>query len=95
MQDGQPVFPEKVLLERFSEGSEYQAEIKKMHKAFKEQYGHRIPSPAPSSGHGDGARASGVCDYSIEGPRPIDTARNCKLPCVPIADFGSDDRTFA
>lgn len=72
---------------RFDEGSAEIEEIKRMQKAFEDEFGGQNTS---SDRAGD-VRASGVCDYSVdEGLRPVDISRAADLPVTPLADLAAD-----
>ena len=85
MENGHPVFPSEVLLSKFKEGSPEQEEVKKMEKTFRDLYAAAPGRRNSAGGQPQGNRASGQCDFSIDGgQQPIDVGRDLDLPCVPV-----------
>lgn len=91
MKDGSPVFPEQVLMDRFTAGSEYHKEVQKMKAKFEEKHGRVGASTGTSATTttSQEGRVSGVCDFTIdEGLSPLDTSREVSLPVKTIDQLG-------
>ena len=87
---GKPVFPLTILMNRFSDGSDEQDQIKEMKKTFETEFGE-ADAGATGGGVPQNVRASATCDYSVdEGLRPLDISRCVDLACKPIAEFTAE-----
>ena len=74
------------MLGRFRSGSAEQEEVKKLQQKFEEMFppdqNERSRKASPTTGAN---RASGLCDFSIDGGRqPVNVWKDLEILCVPV-----------
>lgn len=86
MDNGSPLFPLEVLLGRFRSGSVEQDEVKKLQQKFEEMFPPDQNQRSRRTSSSTGAnRASGQCDFSVDGGRqPVNVWQDLEISCVPI-----------